>query len=72
MSSQSLEKAELILLNFETYKEDSINFNEIIIPFSRFGISKSPAYIYEGLENIAFKERHPFYRSILLDEFVEL
>ncbi len=72
MSSQSVEKTELILLNFDTYKEDSINFNKIIIPFSKFGITKRLLYIYEGRENITFKERHPLYKTILLDEFTEL
>lgn len=71
MSSQSLEKKEYILLSFDTYKEDSINFNKIIIPFSKFGISKNPVYVYVGLEKIAFKERHPVYKSIFMDEFAE-
>jgi len=71
MSSQSIEKTEFILLSFDTYKEDSINFNKIIIPFSKFGISKNPSYIYEGNENITFKESHPVYKSIFMDEFAE-
>ncbi len=71
MSSQSAEKTEFILLSFDTYKEDCINFNKIIIPFSKFGISKNPVYIYEGLEKAKFKERHPVYKSIFLDEFAE-
>ncbi len=71
MSSQSVEKVEIILLTFNDYKEDSIDFNKIIIPFSKFGISKCSEYIYEGLEKMIFKERHPRYKSILLDEFSE-
>ncbi len=71
MSSQSQEKSEFIILSFEDYKEDSINFNKIIIPFSKLGISKKPIYIYKGLEKILFKERHPIYQSIFLDEFIE-
>ncbi len=71
MSSQSVEKTELILLSFDDFKEDSINFNKIIIPFSKFGLSKGQEYIYEGFENINFKERHPLYKSILLYEFTE-
>ncbi|MFX0005439.1 MAG: hypothetical protein ACFFA7_06250 [Promethearchaeota archaeon] len=71
MSSQSLEKTELIIISFDDYKEDSINFNKIIIPFSKFGISRSPEYIYEGPEKIIFKERHPLYKSTLLNEFSE-
>ena len=71
MSSQSVEKIELILLSFEDNKEECINFNKILIPFSKFGISKSPEFIYEGLEKIIFKDRHPIYKSILLNEFSE-
>jgi hypothetical protein len=71
MSSQVEEKIEFIVLSFEDYQENSINFNRIIIPFSKFGLSKAPEYIYEGNENITFKKRHPEYKSIFLDEFTE-
>ncbi|MFW9875947.1 MAG: hypothetical protein ACFFG0_22835 [Candidatus Thorarchaeota archaeon] len=53
----------------DTEKEDSINFNEIVIPFSEFGSFQSPPYIYEGNENIKFNERHPVYRRLFLNEF---
>ncbi|MFX0039584.1 MAG: hypothetical protein ACFFCY_04990 [Promethearchaeota archaeon] len=71
MSSQSEEKTEFIVLSFDDYKEDSINFNRIVIPFSKFGLSKTPGYIYEGNEDIAFNKRHTVYKSIFLDEFTE-
>ncbi|MFX0021523.1 MAG: hypothetical protein ACFE9S_04305 [Candidatus Hermodarchaeota archaeon] len=71
MSSQSVEKTEIIILSFDNYQEDSIDFKKILIPFSKFGISKTLEYIYEGFEKIIFKERHPCYKSILLDEFAE-
>ena len=69
MSSQTVEKKVLIFPGYNTDKEDSINFNEIIIPFSNFGSSQSLAYIYNGNENIKFNERHPVYRRLLLNEF---
>jgi hypothetical protein len=72
MSSQSVEKTELIILRFDNHQEDSIDFNKIMIPFSKFCISKSPEYIYEGFEKIIFEESHPRYKSILLDEFSEI
>ncbi|MFX0083805.1 MAG: hypothetical protein ACFE94_18805 [Candidatus Hodarchaeota archaeon] len=53
----------------ETEKEDSINFDEIIIPFSKFGKSQSTEYIYCGDEKTKFNERHPIYRKVLLNEF---
>ena len=71
MSSQTEEKTEFIVLSFEDYQENSINFTRIIIPFSKFGLSKDSEYIYEGNENITFKKRHPAYKSIFLDEFTE-
>jgi len=69
MSSQTVEKKVLIFPSYNTDKEDSINFNKIIIPFSNFGSSQSLAYIYNGNENIKFNERHPVYRRLLLNEF---
>ena len=69
MSSQSLEKKDFIPLGFENFKEDSINFNKIVIPFSKFGTTEHITYIYEGFEKISFKKRHPIYKSIFLDEF---
>ncbi len=71
MSSQTVEKKEYIFPIYDTYKEDSINFNDIIIPFSNFGSSKNPLYIYNGDEDINFNERHPVYQKLLLNEFTE-
>ena len=49
MSSQTVEKKIVIFSCDDSDKENSINFNEIIIPFSNFGSSQSPAYIYNGI-----------------------
>jgi len=70
MSSQTAEKKEPIFPIYDTYIGDSINFDDIIIPFSDFGISKNPSYIYNGNEDINFKERHPVYQKLFLDEFL--
>ena len=72
MSSQTVEKKVHIFPCDDTDKEDSINFYEIIIPFSKFGNSQSLEYIYDGNENLEFKERHPTYRKLLLNEFQKL
>lgn len=72
MSSQTVEKKIIIFPSDDTNNEDSINFNEIIIPFSNFGSSPSPEYIYNGNENIKFNERHPAYRRLLLGEFQKI
>ncbi|MFX1532336.1 MAG: hypothetical protein ACFFBC_14560 [Promethearchaeota archaeon] len=73
MSSHSVDEKVYIFTcdDIETDNEDSINFHEIIIPFSEFGISQSPEYIYDGKENLEFSKRHPIYRRLLLNEFQE-
>lgn len=70
MSSQTVQKKVIIFPYYKPYKEDSINFNEILIPFSNFGKSNIPEYIYKGDEIIRFNERHPIYQKLLLDEFM--
>jgi len=72
MSSQSVEKKVIVFPCYNAYKEDSINFNEIVIPFSNVGKPKVSMYIYKGGENIEFNERHPIFQKLLLDEFAEL
>ncbi len=69
MSSQTAEGKVVIFPSVDTDKEDSINFNKIIIPFSKFGSSQSLEYIYNGNENLQFNERSPVYRKLLLNEF---
>ena len=69
MSSHTVEKKVIIFPSYDSDKEESINFYEIIIPFSNFGSSRSITYIYNGNENIKFNERHPVYRRLLLNEF---
>jgi len=71
MSSQTVEKKEPIFPIYDTYIEGSINFDDIIIPFSDFVILKNHSYIYNGDEDIIFKERHPEYQKLFLDEFCE-
>jgi len=72
MSSQTVEKKVIIFPSDDTNNENSINFDEIIIPFSNFGNSPSPEFIYNGNENMKFKRRHPLYKAILLNEFYKI
>ena len=71
MSSQSVEKKIHFVHIDESSEEESFNFNNIIIPFSEFGTSKKPTYLYNGLEEIPFEEKHPKFKKILLNEFIE-
>ncbi|MBY8978781.1 MAG: hypothetical protein KGD72_00190 [Candidatus Lokiarchaeota archaeon] len=71
MSSHSVErKLRFVHIN-ESYEEEFVNFNNIIIPFSEFGNSKKKSYLYNGLEEMPFKVRHPKFKEILLNEFIE-
>lgn len=71
MSSHSTEKKIHFVHIYEPYEEESVNFNTIIIPFSEFGNSEKPSYLYNGKEEIPFNERHPKFKKILLNEFIE-
>ncbi|MFX1365881.1 MAG: hypothetical protein ACFFCE_17360 [Promethearchaeota archaeon] len=55
----------------DLFEKVFINLKKIIIPFSQIGNSKKPSYLYNGLEEIAFKERNITYKKILLNEFVD-
>jgi hypothetical protein len=69
MSSQSIEKNDLIFPNYNLYLDDYINFKMIVIPFSNFGQTRKTINIYEGTEKIRFNERSPVYQEIFLNEF---
>ena len=71
MSSQTVEKKVHFVHFSQSNEEESVNFNNIIIPFSEFGSSKKLSYLYNGLEEIPFKEKHPKFKKILLNEFIE-
>jgi hypothetical protein len=43
--------------------------SEIVKPFNS---DPKVEYIYDGTEDIPFKERDPIYQSILLEEFITL
>ena len=67
MSSKSQDK------NFHreiVYKaEDYINFDEIVVSFSKIESHKSIGYIYNGSEKIPFRQRHPIFQNIFRNEF---
>ncbi|NVM34411.1 MAG: hypothetical protein HWN81_02370 [Candidatus Lokiarchaeota archaeon] len=71
MSLKPVKKKFQFAFDNDSFEEESINLNNITIPFSEFGNSKKLSYLYNGLEEITFKERHLVYQKILLNEFVE-
>lgn len=71
MSSKIVEKKYHFVPGYESVEEESINLKNIIIPFSKVGTSKKYSDFYNGAEDIPFKERHPIFKKILLNEFIE-
>lgn len=69
MSSKPIDKKFQEILDQEIEQEEPLNFNKIIIPFSKF--YKPAEYIYYGHEKIHFNKRHPIYQTILRNEFVD-
>ncbi len=69
MSSQILEKENITIFIYKEPKEESINLDKIIIPFSHFFKNCKTEYIYSGNEKIPFKKRDSLYQSILCQEF---
>lgn len=67
MSSKSVDKKHH---EIEYDIRESFQIKNIIIPFSLF-CGNRERYIYSGEEKIPFKERHPLYKAILLNEFLE-
>jgi len=50
--------------------EDSINFSNVIIPYSNFFPRIKLFDLYSGEENIPFEERAPEFKKILQAEFL--
>ena len=73
MSSSPIKKIPFVIDNFDSsyriLEEESINIHDVIIPFSKFGYSKPTIFIYDGNEKISFKNRHPTFQDIFLEEF---
>lgn len=66
MSSKSIKEG---FVEIE-YEEEDFNLKRVVIPFSLFFL-KDEKYIYNGSEEIPFKERDPLYKTILLHEFTD-
>ena len=69
MSSLFIEKNDLIFPKYNTYLDDFINFELIVIPFSKFEQTNKTLNIYDGTERIKFNERSLDYQEIFLNEF---
>jgi hypothetical protein len=65
MSSESIDKR---FHDFILKKEVIFNIKDIVIPFTQI-FPKNEEFIYNGSEKIPFKNRHPIYKAIFLNEF---
>ena len=70
MSIKSIDKKVQEALDQEIEFEEPLNFNKIMIPFSKF--YKPTKFIYYGHERIPFRKRDPIYQAILRNEFVNI
>ena len=67
MSSKSVDKKNH---EIEYDIRESFQVKNVIVPFSLF-FGNQENFIYLGDEKILFKNRHPLYKVILLNEFKE-
>ena len=52
-------------------KPPFLNISQIFIPFSELDEVEQTKYIYFGNERITFKDRHPEYQKIFIQEFID-
>ena len=64
-------KIEDIFENYNESEESFYEFQDHIIPISSIITKKIAEDIYSGYEDIAFKDRHPTYKTLLKLEFEE-
>ena len=72
MSLEIIKKKHLVLKEniYIVPNDDFFDLSRAIIPISDF-FQKFPRLdVYTGMENIAFEERDPEYRNIILSEFL--
>ena len=65
MGIDSIEENQPVLIEMD----QKLIMEQIIIPFSEVSSQIREKYIYTGEEKIPFKERHPVFRSLMLNEF---
>jgi hypothetical protein len=49
----------------------TLDLTRFSIPFSEICERQKPQFIYSGYEKIKFEDRHPEYKRILIQEFLE-
>jgi len=72
MSLEIIRKKHLVLKEniYIVPNDNFFDFSRAIISFSDFFQRFPRLDVYTGMENIAFEERDPEYKSILLSEFL--
>ena len=65
MTVEVIEKNDIGIDSFDLKSTVS----QIFIPFSDISSQTPEVYIYSGGEQIPFRERHPIFQALMLDEF---
>lgn len=68
MSSGNSKISKNINLGYENNPEINLKLSKAFLPFPK---SSTVDDIYDGNEQIPFKERDPLYQLILIEEFIE-
>ena len=68
MSSGNSKMRKSVSLIFENNPEINLKLSKAFLPFPK---GSSIEYIYDGTEQIPFRERDPVYQLILIEEFVK-
>jgi len=68
MSSGNSKMLKNVNIIYENNPEINLKLSKAFLPFSK---GSTNDYIYDGTEQIPFKERYPLYQSILIEEFIE-
>jgi hypothetical protein len=68
MSSGNSKLSKNVNILFENNPEINMKLSKAFSPFPK---DATIDYIYDGSEQIPFKDRHPLYQFIFIQEFVE-
>jgi len=68
MSSGNSKISKVFNKYYENNPEINIKLSKAFLPFSK---GSTINYIYDGSEQIPFKERDPLYQLILIEEFIK-
>ena len=69
MSFESKEKKYKNVIDQDVLEEEEIDLKKAVVNFSKF--HNAEEFIYFGTELVPFRDMHPLYKRIMLNEFAE-